>query len=512
MTAFDPTLDAIARWQQAQEAFWSAAASTEAFSDPSAFLPPDWPAADDLLERFLAGFLPDEGISGKAGQAWRRLIEAGAAYRRTIDATWAEIRMEFEAARIALQGAPGARSDWRIFRDRWFAIAETAFIRLQRKPEFLSAQRDVLMALASWLQEQHEPVRAAIRAARAAQKTGQNALLGVTSTSIAETPRTKISQIGKTVLYRYLPLRPASAPVGTVLICYGLIGRQSMTDLVPERSMVRNLLAHGVDVFVIDWGSAGPEDRENDLDHFVRANLGRCVRTACEAAEIERLTLFGICQGGTFAACYASLQTGDLNGLICAGTPIDLHADTQDADPAHGLLNLWARSMSEDDLQALIGMEQNLSGDFLGAVFNQLNPIRTLSRYVIDFPDSARDIAQLRLFLAMETWLADRPDLPEALARTWLLDVYKRNALVEGELRIGRRPVDLSNIGVPVLNMTATGDHIVPPPCSRALGRFVPQDRYRELSVPAGHIGMFVGGKAQTLVAPEIVRWLHTIR
>ncbi|MEL6996808.1 MAG: hypothetical protein AAFP68_00990, partial [Pseudomonadota bacterium] len=118
MTAFDPTLEAIARWQQAQEAFWNAAATSEAFSDPSAFLPPEWPAADDLIERFLAGFLPKDGA---AEQDWQRLLSAGRSYHTTVAATWAEIRLEFEAARIALQGAPGVHADWRLFRDRWFA-------------------------------------------------------------------------------------------------------------------------------------------------------------------------------------------------------------------------------------------------------------------------------------------------------------------------------------------------------------------------------------------------------
>ncbi|MEL7467259.1 MAG: alpha/beta fold hydrolase [Pseudomonadota bacterium] len=508
MTAFDPTLEAIARWQQAQEAFWNAAATSEAFSDPSAFLPPEWPAADDLIERFLAGFLPKDGA---AEQDWQRLLSAGTSYQKTVAATWAEIRLEFEAARIALQGAPGAHADWRLFRDRWFAIAEAAFIRLQRKPEFLSAQRDVLFALATWLRGQPEQVRATIRAARLTQRTGQNALLGVTTVGVAETPREVVWSKGKTRLSRYRPLRQMAKPVGTVVICYGLIGRQTMTDLVPERSLVRNLLAHGVDVFVIDWGFAGSEDRDNGLDHYVTDHLSGCLDAARATACVDNLTLFGICQGGTFAACHAARNLGDLNGLICAGTPIDMHADAQDGDPAHGLLNLWVRSLSDDDIEALIAMENGLSGDFLGTVFNQLNPIRTLSRYIIDMPDRATDLTDLRLFMAMETWLADRPDLPEALARTWLLDVYKGNALVEGRLSLNGQPVDLSNIGVPVLNITASGDHIIPPPCSRAFGRFLPADRYRELSVPAGHIGMFVGRKSQTLLAPEIVRWLHTI-
>jgi polyhydroxyalkanoate synthase len=38
-------------------------------------------------------------------------------------------------------------------------------------------------------------------------------------------------------------------------------------------------------------------------------------------------------------------------------------------------------------------------------------------------------------------------------------------------------------------------------------GRFGARD-YTELGVPGGHIGTFVGGKAQKILAPSIVEWL----
>ena len=61
---------------------------------------------------------------------------------------------------------------------------------------------------------------------------------------------------------------------------------------------------------------------------------------------------------------------------------------------------------------------------------------------------------------------------------------------------------------MPVLNVYANGDVIVPTACSRGLaGRFGTDD-YSELEVPGGHIGTFVGGKAQKVLAPGIVKWL----
>jgi polyhydroxyalkanoate synthase len=92
--------------------------------------------------------------------------------------------------------------------------------------------------------------------------------------------------------------------------------------------------------------------------------------------------------------------------------------------------------------------------------------------------------------------------------RQWFKDLYQANKLVRGEFELGGRKVDLSRIAMPVLNVYADGDVIIPPSCSRGLqGVFGSRD-YSELAVPGGHIGTFVGGKAQKLLAPSIARWL----
>lgn len=53
----------------------------------------------------------------------------------------------------------------------------------------------------------------------------------------------------------------------------------------------------------------------------------------------------------------------------------------------------------------------------------------------------------------------------------------------------------------------ATGDTIIPASCSKGVGaRFGTKD-YTELAVPGGHIGTFVGGKAQKILAPALAEW-----
>ena len=61
---------------------------------------------------------------------------------------------------------------------------------------------------------------------------------------------------------------------------------------------------------------------------------------------------------------------------------------------------------------------------------------------------------------------------------------------------------------MPVLNIYAQDDHIIPPATSRALDGKIGRTDYTELGLPGGHIGMFVSGKSQGIVGKSIVDWL----
>jgi polyhydroxyalkanoate synthase subunit PhaC len=67
--------------------------------------------------------------------------------------------------------------------------------------------------------------------------------------------------------------------------------------------------------------------------------------------------------------------------------------------------------------------------------------------------------------------------------------------------------VDLRNITMPVLNIHATGDTIVPVCCSKDVGHYFGSDDYTEAAVPGGHIGTFVGDKSQKVLVPTLADW-----
>lgn len=328
-----------------------------------------------------------------------------------------------------------------------------------------------------------------------------------TDVQIATTPKDLVWHQDKVSLYRYCPLAKPRVRV-PVLLAYGLIGRWTMTDLQDDRSLVRNLLNLGVDLYVVDWGNPSRADRFPTLDDYVCGYLGGCVEEIARRAGVEQVNLLGVCEGGVFTTCYAALEPERVNTMTLTITPIDFHADAVDERPGHGFINVWTRSLPPEDVDRLIEANGNLTGEFMGAVFNLMTPMRTMYKYNLDLLDVVDDEKRLLNWLRMEKWIADRPDHPGEAAKQWLKDLYQQNKLIGNELELDGRRVDLGRITMPVLNVYAKDDHIIPPATSRALSGKVGTAAYEEMALQGGHVGVFVGGKSQKLFAPAVAAFL----
>jgi polyhydroxyalkanoate synthase len=327
--------------------------------------------------------------------------------------------------------------------------------------------------------------------------------------NIGTTPKREVFRQDKTVLYHYTPTakKTVSAPV---LVVYGLVGRYTMADLQDDRSVVRSLLAQGTDLYVVDWGTPTRSDRWLTLEDYIDGYLGECVDFIRRAQKVDKVSILGICEGGVFTLCYAARNPDKVKNLILTITPVDFHAGTTGGPPHHGLIGLWARSMSPEDVDRLIEANGNLPGEVMSFVFSMMTPVNALTKYNVGLFDVMGDEKKLLNFLRMEKWLADRPDHPGEAAKQWLKDLYQGNQLVKGELRLGGTAVDLKKITMPVLNVFAEDDHIIPPRSTRALKGVVGSRDYTELPLPGGHVGVFVSGKSQGILGKAIYGWLKS--
>lgn len=114
---------------------------------------------------------------------------------------------------------------------------------------------------------------------------------------VGMTPKEVIWSRNKTVLYRYLPMAERRHRL-PILLVYALINRPYVMDLYPGRSLVEALLQQGFEVYLLDWGTFGPEDRHLKLDDFVLDYIPAAVRKVLRRAGAEQFSLLGYCMGG----------------------------------------------------------------------------------------------------------------------------------------------------------------------------------------------------------------------
>jgi len=338
---------------------------------------------------------------------------------------------------------------------------------------------------------------------------GSRHLMGYTEEdlAIATAPADEVYREDMVRLYQYRPTAAKRRNI-TVLIVYALVGRYQMIDLESDRSFVRKLLDEGVNVYMVDWGHPTRAQRWLTIDDYVSGYLDNCVDAIRAREEIDQINLIGICQGGVFCTCYSALFPEKVARLVLTVTPLDFHGDIAKPERGAGYMNLWARALKAEDVDRLVDSLGNAPGPLVGFAFLMMNPVMNTTKYTIDLLDILNDEKKLLGFLRMERWIADRPSNPGEVVRQWFKDLYQGNKLIKNELVLGGRTVDLRNITMPVLNIYAQGDVVVPNACSQGLhGRFGTDD-YSELPVPGGHIGTFVGGKAQKILAPSITKWL----
>ena len=343
------------------------------------------------------------------------------------------------------------------------------------------------------------PVGLAEEALRLQRKLvdGLQVLQTVGEVDFGATRREEVWRDGKVVLYRFVGERGPEVRV-PLLIAYALVNRPYMVDLQDDKSLVRQLLARGQDIYIIDWGYPDRSDRFLELEDYIERFIGGAVDHLRERHGVDAVNLLGICQGGAFSLCYAALHPEKVRNLITMVTPVDFHTPDN-------MLSNWTRAMDVDLFVDTLG---NVPADLMNMCYLTLKPWRLFVQKYVAMADILDDRAAMEDFLRMEKWIFDSPDQAGEAFRQFVKMFYQGNGFVEGGIRIGGREVHLGMVEMPVLNIFAEQDHLVPPSASKPLRELVGSDDYSELSFRGGHIGIYVSGRAQKEVPDAIHGWL----
>lgn len=325
-------------------------------------------------------------------------------------------------------------------------------------------------------------------------------LFGVDRAKTGVTPKEAVWIDGKTTLYRYRSsAAPADRVATPVLLVTSLVSRSYILDLQPGNSFVEHLLSRGFDVFLIDWGQPDEAEATYTLETYVDGMLPQAVEVANRLGGDNGVTLFGYCYGGLLSLLYAAAHPeGPVRNLAVMATPVDF----DQMPPA--MSGVGEHGIDPDHVLDRTG---NVPAATVRASFNLLTPTADLTT-VVDFWERLEDDAFLNGYQAMTGWTRDHVPFPGQTFKQTVRVFNDGNGFVNDELVIGGRRLHLSDIAVPFVNIVAERDHIVPAPAALPLTELVGSDDKTELLLPAGHVGLIVGGKSRAVCMPAMSDWI----
>ncbi len=285
-----------------------------------------------------------------------------------------------------------------------------------------------------------------------------------------------------------------------VLVCYSLVNRPYILDLQADRSVIRQLLRAGLDVYLIDWGVPRDEDASLRLQDYVGKLLKNVTEFVLQRTDSPTLNLFGYCMGGTMATLYAALYPEQIHTLTLLATPIDFSGE-------EGLLNVWTQE-KYFDVDRLIDTHGNCPASLLQTAFQMMKPVQNFIEKFTRFYENQHDEKFLENFFSMEQWLQDNVPVAGETFREFIKCFYQRNQLIKGIYNLGDQPIFLNRIRCPVLLLTAEFDHLVPASSTLGLEPHIGSREVGKMSIPVGHIGLAVSSRAHGQFWPEAVEWI----
>lgn len=324
-----------------------------------------------------------------------------------------------------------------------------------------------------------------------------------TKAPIAQTPKELVWTLNKAKLYRYTPVVPQQErhPVPLLLI-FALMNRPYILDLRPGHSFVEFMLTRGFDVYLLDWGAPGLEDKHLKFDDYTMEYMPRAIRKVKALSGSEEFSMLGWCIGAILTTIYASMRPDDgLRNLILLTAPLDFSKKQE---------LTFARWTDEKyfDVEKVLATFGNMPGEMIDYGAKSLKPVENYISNYLKLWDNLDNPQIVESWHAMNTWVTDNIPLAGGAFRQLIVDLYRNDRLMKGELMIRGQRVDLNRLRANLLTVIAEADHITPPCQSEAVLSKVGSSDKELYRVPGGHIGIMAGSGAHKHTWPHIETWL----
>mgnify|MGYP001825171133 CR=1 FL=1 len=285
-------------------------------------------------------------------------------------------------------------------------------------------------------------------------------------------------------------------------------------DLMPQRSMVRYLVACGFKVYLIDWGKPRKEHAHLGLEDYAYDMMGTALGKIRRHSGSEELSLMGWCMGGLLCLFYQGFtQDPGIRNLVTIASPIDLETGSGVIGAVAGV------AQALDGPAQLVSNYTNLRMNTLDparlsmpdwattVVFKMTDPVGSVTTYW-DLVTRLWDREFVESHSTTSDYLNNMLRYPGGVVKDMAGGVVTENQLAQGKVTIGERVAHLDEIDASLLAFAGKTDNLVPPDVAAKSVDVVASDDAEFRVAPGGHMGVIIGSKAQSAVWKESAEWL----
>lgn len=302
---------------------------------------------------------------------------------------------------------------------------------------------------------------------------------------------------GKATLYRYVS--PGVTKKVPLLVAFALINGYEVLDL-PDQSCIKFMLQEGYDVFLIDWGSPGQEEKDYTFYDYALRILPEAIAHVKRISGSEEFSLLGWCLGALICTIYASCRPNDgLKNLILLTAPLDFS----------GVDITFKKWLEHQDIEAILQQFNGLMpADLIAMGAENLKPIENSIGKYQTLWDNLNDEKKVNNWLAIQAWLRIGVPLSGGAIRQ-LKELYLGNSLVQGKFVVaGTQVVNLGNMLANFVAVVAKQDNLTPPNQMENAVPLIGSSDKTIIEIDGGHIFGIIGGAARKKVWPAIAAWL----
>lgn len=286
-------------------------------------------------------------------------------------------------------------------------------------------------------------------------------------------------------------------------------------DLMPHRSLVRFLLAHGYKVYLVDFGSPDIDHSHLGLVDYTTIMIPDALAKIRSDSRQKEISLLGYCMGGLFCLIYAGWSHDkDIRNIVTIASPIDstqLGAASKLWEVTRTPVRL-VRRFTGFRIHNIDPSKLNVPGWVSSLIFKATNPMGTVTGY-IDLLMNLWDRDYVTEYQTMSTWFNKMHAYPGGIIQDFVVRVGMDNALATGKIQLGHgksKHAALDKIDCSLLAIAGKTDKIVTVDAAKKVMDIVGSTDKEFMLAPGGHAGVFAGSKAPASTWKFANQWLAT--